>query len=77
MEQSTRFIRLDIHKCSACLRCIGKCPVAIIDKDSSPALTVGKVVLFRRKYVAFTDVDKCIGCMRCIAVCPHKAFQKI
>ncbi len=63
----TSYIKLDLHKCKACWRCIETCPKHVF----------GKINLFFHKHVILKNNEMCIECSKCIKVCTFGAIAKI
>jgi electron transport complex protein RnfB len=53
------FARVDSALCTACETCLGRCQMAAITIDDTPAAVV--------------NTDRCIGCGLCVTTCPVEA----
>ena len=65
--RSTKYVRLDARKCTACWECVSECKYGAL----------GRLNLWFHKHVVIKDSDKCRGCKRCIAICPKGAFAAV
>ncbi len=64
-RRSTRYIRVDADKCTACWKCIEECQYGVL----------GALNLWFHKHVVVRESEKCRGCKRCIEVCPNGVFE--
>jgi NAD-dependent dihydropyrimidine dehydrogenase PreA subunit len=66
-SRSTRFIRLDTHRCEACWDCIEVCPKRVF----------GKIDLFLHRHVTIRNAEACNGCKKCVRVCDSGALTYV
>lgn len=59
------YIKVDLHKCKACWKCIEVCPKQVI----------GKVGFLWHKHIVLKESDNCTGCQICIKTCPYEVFS--
>lgn len=64
---TTAYVTMNQHLCSACWRCVEKCPKKVI----------GKTGFFLHRHVVFINADACVNCGNCIKICPNSVFFKV
>lgn len=68
--------RVDINKCTACGRCVAKCPNGIISIIPADKPVAVKCSNKEKGAVARKHCNvACIGCMKCEKVCPTEAIK--
>ena len=65
-RRTTEYVAMNTHRCTACWKCVEKCPKRVI----------GKVGFLWHRHVIFKNADACIGCGKCIKTCPNRVFFK-
>lgn len=61
----TPYVKVDLHKCKACWKCIVACPQQVI----------GRISFLWHKHIILKDSDNCSGCKKCIGICPYGVFN--
>ncbi len=64
---STKYIKLDTHKCVGCFNCIEACNKNVM----------GKINFLWHKHVLIKRANDCVGCYRCVGVCKDGALTRI
>ena len=67
VSKGSRIIcRINAAGCTACAKCIDKCPEQAISE-----------VELSTEWVIYIDPEKCTGCGECIDACEDKAINKV
>jgi NAD-dependent dihydropyrimidine dehydrogenase PreA subunit len=53
-------VNIDMETCTGCGKCVGGCPVSILELVDGKAAVVG---------------DDCLGCQSCVELCPVNAVK--